>query len=106
LKKSINLILGVVIVAMLGISIYSLIINLALKVKIASLERNNEGEFTHKTTQERERMRREFEERYREDLIVFEAKYKELEKEKTIRKDLEEKSQELEKNAQKNPKRR
>jgi len=106
LKKIIFIILGTVMLFFVGIFVYFITIYLALKIEISNFGQKNDAEFTHKATQECEVIRRELEEKYRKDVIAFEAKYKELEKEKRIRIDLEKKAQDLEKKGQKIQKKR
>ena len=62
LRKSIKLVLGVAGVALVGVFIYFLIINLVLMMEIEGLGGKKEREFTQKVAQEREIVRREFEE--------------------------------------------
>ncbi len=99
MKRTTLYILGSIALLLLGLFAYILVSNLSLKGVFRDLEKKKEAELKSKIVQERELIRRDLDEKYRADLVSFEAMAKRLEIEKKRMKELEQK---LEKKEQKN----
>jgi flagellar motility protein MotE (MotC chaperone) len=98
LKKISLFILIIVIFLLAGLFASFLVTNLSLRTALGDLENKKEAELKSKIAQERELIRKDLDEKYRADLVSFEAMAKRLEIEKKRLKDLEEKMQKLEEN--------
>ena len=96
-------VLALVVIAFLlcALNIYFYLNNLNLKQAIAGLDIEKEKEFKNRLVKERALIRKDLDEKYRADLVSFEAMHKRLEIEKTRIKELQGKLKKFEKKEQK-----
>ncbi len=96
-------VLALVVIAFLlcALNIYFYLNNLNLKQAIAGLDIEKEKEFKNRLVKERALIKKDLDEKYRADLVSFEAMHKRLEIEKTRMKELQGKLKKFEKKEQK-----
>ncbi len=94
------LVLAVIIVLLCALNLTFYFINLSLKNTIANLDNNKEKEFKDRLAKERALIREDLDEKYRADMVSFEAMYKRLEIEKKKMKELQERLKKFENNGQ------
>jgi len=99
-KKGI-LVLAVIAVLLCAVNITFYLINLSLRNTIVNLDKNKEKEFKDRLAKERVLIKKDLDEKYRADMVSFEAMHKRLEIEKKRMKELKEKLNKFENNEQK-----
>jgi len=87
-----------------GLNIYFYVSNLSLRSAIGNLNKEKEKEFKSRLGKERALVRKDLDEKYRADLVSFEAMHKRLEIEKSRIKELQEKLKKFEKKEKKEQK--
>jgi len=95
------LVLVVIAFLLCALNIYFYLNNLNLKQAIAGLDIEKEKEFKNRLVKERALIKKDLDEKYRADLVSFEAMHKRLEIEKTRMKELQGKLKKFEKKEQK-----